>query len=99
MEARGSACQLKSPGFVIGGELRQSVPWKAPIIRINPSCFPMIGVAPLMGDPTKTKDKVGGVPAITSQEMCPERGVYDLQHARRHALIERNGYSSNVIVY
>lgn len=61
------------------------------IMRIDPSYFRPAEVETLLGDPTKARDKLGWVPAITAQEMCAEMVAHDLRAARRHALLKQHG--------
>jgi GDPmannose 4,6-dehydratase len=69
-----------------------------PVVRIDPRYFRPTEVETLLGDPTKAKEKLGWVPEITAQEMCAEMVAYDLQQAKQHALLKKNGYSVNVSV-
>jgi GDPmannose 4,6-dehydratase len=69
-----------------------------PVVRIDPRYFRPTEVETLLGDPTKAKEKLGWVPEITAQEMCAEMVAYDLQQAKQHVLLKKNGYSVNVSV-
>ena len=55
-------------------------------------------VETLLGDPAKAKEKLGWEPEITVQEMCREMVASDLETARQHALLARNGYKVSVSV-
>lgn len=68
------------------------------IVRIDPRYFRPTEVETLLGDPTKAKQKLGWVPEITVQEMCAEMVASDLVEAKRHALLQRHGYSVNLSV-
>lgn len=68
------------------------------IVRIDPGYFRPTEVEALLGDPTKAKQKLGWVPEITAQEMCAEMVASDLDEAKRHALLQKHGYSVNVSV-
>ncbi|MBS1157502.1 MAG: GDP-mannose 4,6-dehydratase [Proteobacteria bacterium] len=63
------------------------------IVRVDPRYFRPAEVETLLGDPTKAKEKLGWVPETTVQEMCAEMVSHDLEEARRHALLKKNGYS------
>lgn len=68
------------------------------IVRIDPRYFRPAEVETLLGDPAKAKEKLGWVPEITVQEMCAEMVEYDLEQARQHALLKKNGYQVTVSV-
>jgi GDPmannose 4,6-dehydratase len=68
------------------------------IVKIDPRYFRPTEVETLLGDPTKAKEKLGWVPEITVREMCQEMVAYDLQQAKQHALLKKNGYSVAVSV-
>lgn len=62
------------------------------LVRIDPRYFRPTEVETLLGDPSKAKHKLGWVPEITAQEMCAEMVAYDLEEARRHALLKSHGF-------
>ncbi len=78
----------KAPGVKLGDV----------IVKIDPRYFRPTEVETLLGDPSKAKVKLGWVPEITVQQMCHEMVTFDLQEARRHALLKANGYQVNVSV-
>lgn len=61
------------------------------IVRVDPRYFRPAEVETLLGDPTKAREKLGWVPAITAQEMCAEMVAADLKTAQRHALLREHG--------
>jgi GDPmannose 4,6-dehydratase len=63
------------------------------IIRTDPRYFRPAEVETLLGDPSKAKTKLGWVPEITVEEMCKEMVEYDLNKARQHAILKKNGYN------
>lgn len=63
------------------------------IIRIDPRYFRPTEVETLLGDPSKAKVKLGWVPEISVQKMCAEMVASDLDEAKRHALLQKHGYS------
>jgi GDPmannose 4,6-dehydratase len=65
------------------------------IVRIDPRYFRPTEVETLLGDPSKAKAKLGWVPEITVQKMCAEMVASDLDEAKRHALLQKHGYSVN----
>ncbi|MBO6548251.1 MAG: GDP-mannose 4,6-dehydratase, partial [Rhizobiales bacterium] len=48
------------------------------------------------GDPTKAKEKLGWVPEITAQEMCQEMTSFDLEQAKRTALLKQHGFDVKI---
>jgi len=67
-----------------------------PIVRIDPRYFRPAEVETLLGDPGKAKADLGWIPQITLDEMIDEMVAHDLDQARRHALLNRNGYAVSV---
>jgi GDPmannose 4,6-dehydratase len=62
------------------------------IVKIDPRYFRPTEVETLLGDPTKAKEKLGWVPEVTLDEMIEEMVDYDLDQAKRHALLKQHGY-------
>ena len=67
-----------------GGEL--------PIVRVDPAYFRPAEVETLLGEPTKATQNLGWVPEITLDQMIAEMVAYDLDQARRAALLNQHGY-------
>ncbi|MEI6756997.1 MAG: GDP-mannose 4,6-dehydratase [Chlorobium sp.] len=63
------------------------------IVAVDPRYFRPAEVETLLGDPSKAKADLGWVPEITLDEMIDEMVAYDLDLAKRHALLEANGYN------
>nr|WP_010133602.1 GDP-mannose 4,6-dehydratase [Microbulbifer agarilyticus] len=66
------------------------------IVKVDPRYFRPAEVETLLGDPAKAKEKLGWVPEITVEEMCSEMVEYDLDQAKRHALLKEHGFDVNV---
>ncbi len=62
------------------------------IVKIDPRYFRPTEVETLLGDPSKAKEKLGWVPEVTLDEMIKEMVDYDLDQAKRHALLKQHGY-------
>jgi GDPmannose 4,6-dehydratase len=62
------------------------------IVAIDPKYFRPTEVETLLGDPTKARVKLGWTPVTTFAEMVQEMVTYDLDEARRHALLKSHGY-------
>jgi len=68
------------------------------IIRVDPRYFRPTEVETLLGDPKKAKEKLGWEPVITVQEMCSEMVTYDLEQAKRSALLKSHGFETPVAI-
>ncbi|SHI72224.1 GDPmannose 4,6-dehydratase [Rubritalea squalenifaciens DSM 18772] len=68
------------------------------IVRVDPRYFRPAEVETLLGDPAKAKEILGWVPEITVEEMCSEMVAYDVDQARRHALLKAHGHEISVAV-
>ena len=65
------------------------------IIRVDSRYFRPTEVDTLLGDPTKARDDLGWIPKISTQDMCKEMVRFDLEEARKQALIKLHGFNSN----
>lgn len=68
------------------------------IVKIDPRYFRPAEVETLLGDAAKAKEKLGWVPEITVQQMCSEMIAYDLDQAKRHALLKAHGHEVSISV-
>jgi len=94
VQIRWEGTGINEVGYaIIPGALRE-----AAIVRIDPRYFRPTEVETLLGDPSKAKQKLGWVPEITAQEMCAEMVVYDLNEAKKLALLKQQGYPITVSV-
>jgi GDPmannose 4,6-dehydratase len=66
------------------------------VVKVDPRYFRPTEVETLLGDPTKAKEKLGWVPEVTLDEMIEEMVDYDLDQAKRHALLKQHGYHISV---
>jgi GDPmannose 4,6-dehydratase len=66
------------------------------IVEVDPHYFRPTEVETLLGDPAKAKAKLGWVPEITLDEMIQEMVAYDLEQAKKHALLKNHGYAVHV---
>lgn len=62
------------------------------IVAVDPRYFRPAEVETLLGDPAKAKRKLGWEPKISTEDMCAEMVAYDLEEAKRHALLRKHGY-------
>jgi len=66
------------------------------VVRVDPRYFRPTEVESLMGDSRKAKEKLGWKPATSIEEMIREMVAHDLDQARRHAVLKRNGFDVQV---
>lgn len=66
------------------------------IVRVDPRYFRPAEVETLLGDPSKAKEKLGWELEITFEEMVKEMVEYDLDQAKRHALLKEHGYKVTI---
>jgi GDPmannose 4,6-dehydratase len=66
------------------------------VVRVDSRYFRPAEVETLLGDPSKAQRDLGWVPRITLDEMIAEMVDNDLDVAKRHALLQRHGYSVSV---
>ena len=62
------------------------------IVAVDPQYFRPTEVETLLGDPGKARDKLGWVPQTSFADMVSEMVAFDLDQARRHALLKAHGY-------
>ena len=63
------------------------------IVRVDPRYYRPTEVETLLGDPTKAKQKLGWEPRTTIEEMVGEMIAFDLDKAKRFALLKDKGFS------
>jgi GDPmannose 4,6-dehydratase len=66
------------------------------IVAVDPKYFRPTEVETLLGDPSKAKEKLGWTPKITLQEMVAEMARFDLEDARKNALLLDHGFDVSV---
>lgn len=86
---------VEEKGYVekIEGDKAPSLKVGQNIVAIDPRYFRPAEVETLLGDPNKAKEKLGWIPQITVQEMVREMVAYDLEEAKKHALLKDQGFS------
>lgn len=63
------------------------------IVRVDPRYLRPAEVATLLGDASHAKQKLGWQPKSTFSQLVSEMVAYDLDQARRHALLKKEGYT------
>ena len=66
------------------------------VVAVDPRYFRPAEVETLLGDPSNAKSKLGWEPSTTLDEMVKEMVAYDLDQAKRHALLKQGGFDVNV---
>lgn len=62
------------------------------IVKVDPRYFRPTEVETLLGDPAKAKEKLGWEPTTTFEELVTEMVAYDLDQAKRFALLKGEGF-------
>ncbi|MFT6402295.1 MAG: GDPmannose 4,6-dehydratase [Pseudohongiellaceae bacterium] len=62
------------------------------IVQVDPRYFRPTEVETLLGNPAKAKEKLGWVPTTTFAELVTEMVAFDLDKAKRFALLKRKGF-------
>jgi GDPmannose 4,6-dehydratase len=98
IEIRWEGEGVEEKGYVasIEGDKATGLSIGQTIVAIDVRYFRPAEVETLLGDPTKAKEKLGWVPQITVQEMISEMVDFDLDEARKHALLKKQGYNVSV---
>jgi GDPmannose 4,6-dehydratase len=93
LEFQGAAEQEKAIVAKIEGEKAPALKVGDVIVQIDPRYYRPTEVETLLGDPVKAKKKLGWVPEITLDEMIAEMVNNDLNLAKKHALLQKLGYT------
>lgn len=64
------------------------------IVAVDPRYFRPTEVETLLADPTKAKKELGWEPKVTFKELVKEMVASDHKEAKKHALLNREGYNS-----
>ncbi|MDG1773445.1 MAG: GDP-mannose 4,6-dehydratase [Oceanicoccus sp.] len=62
------------------------------IVKVDPRYFRPTEVETLLGDPSKAKEKLGWVPTTSFEELVTEMVNFDLDKAKRFALLKHKGF-------
>lgn len=62
------------------------------IVKVDPRYFRPTEVDTLLGDPAKAKAKLGWEPTTTFEQLVTEMVAFDLDKAKRFALLKRRGF-------
>ncbi len=93
LEFKGEGVDERAVVVNINGNHAPGIKIGDVIVQIDPRYFRPTEVETLLGDPSKAKQKLGWVPEITLDQMIEEMVAYDLEQAKRHALLLQHGYS------
>jgi len=80
----------------VSGDLAPAVSVGDVIVAVDPGYFRPAEVESLLGDASRAREKLGWAPRITLEEMVAEMVASDLDAARRHAHLKRNGFDVTV---
>lgn len=62
------------------------------IVEVDPRYFRPVEVESLLGDPSKTKEKLGWQPKISLEELIKEMVSFDLEEAKRDVHLKNGGF-------
>jgi GDPmannose 4,6-dehydratase len=93
LKFEGTAEQEKGIVISIQGDKAPKVKEGDVIVRIDSRYYRPTEVETLLGDPSKAKERLSWAPEITFDQMIDEMVANDLESAKKHALLERHGYS------
>jgi GDPmannose 4,6-dehydratase len=87
---------VKETGVVSGmnNRARGAVKKGQTIVRVDPRYFRPTEVETLLGDPAKSRKRLGWRPKVKFAELVAEMMREDLRSAERDALVKREGYSA-----
>jgi GDPmannose 4,6-dehydratase len=89
---------VEEKGYVsrVSGDSAPSVNTGDMIIAVDPRYYRPSEVETLLGDYSKAHMKLGWQPKISFDELVTEMVTYDLEQARKYALLKSHGYSTDV---
>ena len=64
------------------------------IVKVDPRYFRPTEVDSLLGDPTKARTRLGWEPKIGFDQLVADMVAGDLEHARRDAVVAREGFQT-----
>ena len=64
------------------------------VVRVDPRYFRPTEVETLLGDPTKSKQKLGWTPVTTLQQLVSEMAQSDFTSAKRDSLVKQHGFQA-----
>lgn len=82
----------------VSGDSASAVKVGDVIVAVDSRYFRPAEVETLLGDPTNAKQKLGWTPEISLEEMVSEMIKYDLEAAKKHALLKSHGYDVAISV-
>ncbi len=88
----GNGVAEKGVVDTIEGDLSPALTPGQLIVAVDPAYFRPTEVETLLGDPRKARENLGWIPRITFREMVQEMVQNDLDQARRHVLLQKNGF-------
>ena len=80
----------------VKGDCAPAIQPGAVIVKVDPRYFRPAEVETLLGDPSRAHAQLGWKPTITAEEMVAEMVAFDLDQARRHALLKQHGFDINL---
>lgn len=79
-------------GYVVSSTPQYPVAVGTEVVAIDPRYFRPTEVDLLIGDPTKSKTKLGWTPKYTVQTLCAEMVAADIQLFQKEKLLQESGF-------
>lgn len=92
----GQGVEEKGIVEAITGDKVQGVQIGDVIVSVDPRYFRPAEVETLLGDATKACEKLGWKAETSLQELVAEMVLSDYDTAKRHSLLQKNGYAVNI---
>jgi GDPmannose 4,6-dehydratase len=96
LEFQGEGVEERGGVAAVHGDSAPGVQQGDIIIQVDPRYFRPTEVDSLLGDPRKAKEKLGWEPTTSIEELVREMVAHDLDQAKRHAVLKRNGFEVQV---
>lgn len=90
MAENGVVERIDNDSIVLSEELKVSI--GDVIVKVDPKYFRPAEVETLLGDASLAREKLGWSPTCTLETLANEMVDYDLDQARRHATLKREGF-------
>lgn len=90
MDETGVVERIDNDSIVLSEELKVSI--GDVIVKVDPKYFRPAEVETLLGDASLAREKLGWSPTCTLETLANEMVDYDLDQARRHATLKREGF-------
>lgn len=92
----GTGVDEKAIVVTVKGDKAPAVQAGDVVVQVDPRYFRPAEVETLLGDPSKAKLTLGWTPKIDTETLCREMVQFDLENAKRSALLIANGFPAAI---